>query len=74
MTATSSTGLYQYARRPSTRLCVDCVLDTIVANDRMVIADWQPASIDCFDAEHCDSCDCVPAAEGKRLALAGSCR
>jgi len=69
MTATSSTGLYQYAARPSDRLCVDCVLDIIVANERMTTRDWMAAVIGDLDAECCDSCDCVPAADGKMLDL-----
>jgi hypothetical protein len=65
----SSTGLFQFKAKPADRLCSDCVLDIIVANEGMRIADWQAATIDNFDAEHCDSCDCVPAAEGKSLKL-----
>ena len=64
-----STGLYQYAGQPEDRLCVDCVHEVIEANPLMMKMDWQPAVISNFDAECCDSCDCVPAAEGKTLVL-----
>ena len=69
MGVTSSTGLFQYVVKQGDRLCVDCVLDVIVANDDMTTRDWIPATIGDFDAEHCDACDCVPAAEGKSLKL-----
>lgn len=68
-TVISSTGLFQFKAKPADRLCSDCVLDVIFVNDEMRIADWQPANISDFDAECCDSCDCVPAAEGKSLKL-----
>jgi len=64
----SPTGLYQYLFNQGSRLCVDCVADTVDANMNMERSDWVPADIGDFDAEHCDSCDCVPAAEGKVLA------
>ena len=67
--AVSSTGLYQYAVRQGDRLCVDCIAGTIETNPGMTRAEWIPATIGNFDSEHCDSCDCVPAAEiGKVLA------
>jgi hypothetical protein len=68
--ALSATGLYQFKAKPSDRLCVDCVAGTLETNPGMTIAAWVPADISTFDAECCDSCDCVPAAEGKALALA----
>lgn len=68
-TAVSSTGLYQYVVKQGDALCIDCVAGVIEANPGMTRAEWIPAAIDIFDAEHCDSCDCVPAAEiGKVLA------
>ena len=69
MAVTSSTGLFQFKAKPADHLCSDCVLNIIIANDTMVIADWKAAEIGNFDAEYCDSCDCVPAAEGKTLTL-----
>ena len=68
--AVSATGLYQFKAKPSDRLCVDCVADVLEANPDMTQAEWIPADISDFDAECCDFCDCVPAAEGKALALA----
>ena len=63
----SPTGLYQYLFNQGSRLCVDCIADTLEANMNMQRSDWVPADIGDFDAEHCDHCDCVPAAEGKAL-------
>jgi len=70
MSATvSSTGLYQYAVKQGDRLCVDCIAGVIETNPGMTRAEWIPAEMCNFDSEHCDSCDCVPAAEiGKVLA------
>jgi hypothetical protein len=63
----SPTGLYQYLGFDRS-LCVDCIAEALEANMNMERSDWVPADIGDFDAEHCDSCDCVPAAEGKVLA------
>jgi hypothetical protein len=48
---------------------VDCISGYIETNPGMTTADWIAADVSDFDAECCDACDCVPAAEGKRLAL-----
>ena len=68
-TVSHHVGLYQYTPRPADRVCVDCVYGYIETNPEMTTSDWQPAEITPIDAECCDSCDCVPAAEGKRLTL-----
>ena len=48
---------------------MDCVNGYIETNPGMTTSDWVPAEIGDMDAECCDSCDCVPAAEGKTLVL-----
>jgi hypothetical protein len=66
----SPTGLFQFRSKPADRLCVDCIKEVIAANDGMTTGDWIAADVTEFDAECCDSCDCVPRAEeGKVLAL-----
>jgi hypothetical protein len=65
----SSTGLFQFRAKPADRVCVDCISGYIETNPGMTTADWIAADVSDFDAECCDACDCVPAAEGKRLAL-----
>lgn len=66
---THHVGLYHYAPLPAERLCVDCVIAVLEADPTMTRDQWQQAEITPFDAECCDSCDCVPAAEGKPLTL-----
>ena len=70
----NKTGLYQFKNNPQDRLCVDCAMDVIFANDTMVMGDWIPATIGDFDAECCDTCDCIPAAEGKALVFTSEVR
>jgi hypothetical protein len=65
----SPTGLYQFVVKQGDRLCVDCINEVLEANPGMRRDEWRPARIDDFDAEACDACDCVPAAEiGKVMA------
>lgn len=68
-TKTSPTGLYQY-RGFDSMLCTECMVEVLEANVTrgMTRADWVNARITNFDAECCDVCDCVPAAEGKVFA------
>jgi len=63
-TKTSPTGLYQYLGFDR-RVCVDCITEVLEANMNMRRSDWVPADIGNLDAECCDVCDCVPAAEKK---------
>lgn len=63
-----ATGLFQYCDNGEA-ICQECVIETMKSNPGMRLSDWTDATIGDFDTESCDTCDCVPAAEGKALVI-----